>query len=240
MKSQIAEALQLKNEVIAVYRSDELPEGAIQFKPGKWGCVAAMVNAASKGRPAAFSDETTVCVGGRAGLGFAPYPHGWIERFLSDGEGLEGGGERYKKTQELALHFVDNVPRIEMKKYLILMPLSQLDETKQLPESVVFLVNPDRFSALVGLANFDTEDLDTVKLRWGAGCGQTILYALVAYENKLRECYAGMTDLSARKCIDKNLLSFAIPYNRFMEMEANVPISFFTEAAWSIIAKRLD
>ena len=240
MDSKLTKALQLKNEAVAVYRSDSLPEGALQFKPGVWGCVAAMLNAAAKGRTAAFCDETTVCVGGRAGLGLAPYPHGYIEKFLSDGEDIDREGERYKQSAELALEFMDNIPQIAKKKYVVFMPLSKIDEKQQTPEAVVFLVDPDRLSALVTLANFDARTPDTVKVLFGAGCTQSVLYALAAFEKQSDECYLGMTDLSARKCIDKNHLSFSIPYNRYLAMEANTDSCFFRTETWQIISRRLE
>lgn len=58
----------------------------MQFPEGKWGCVVAMLNAASKGRKAAFCDKTVVCRGGKAGLGFQTLEKGTKEYFLSTGE----------------------------------------------------------------------------------------------------------------------------------------------------------
>ena len=70
MESKLAKALRLKNHPVAVYRSDALPEGAMQFREGVWGCVIAMLNTvAKKGRTAAFCRERVECIGGRAGLG---------------------------------------------------------------------------------------------------------------------------------------------------------------------------
>lgn len=238
MESKIAKALKLQNEAVAIYHADELPEGAMQFKEGRWGCVAAMLNAASKGRMAAFCDKTLMCLGGRANLGMEPYKPGWIEKFLSDGEGLEREGERYKKTEALALEFIQTTPFIKTDKYLVFKPLSQVGENDPQPEAVVFMVEPDRLSALATLANFDTNE-STVKVEFAAGCAQSVLFPLKAQEDKSGFCYIGLTDLSARKCIDKNIMSFGIPYHRFLEMEDNVEISFFTTETWEIISKRL-
>lgn len=67
----------------------------------------------------------------------------------------------------------------------------------------------------------------------------SILNGLSASERKEDTCFIGLTDPSARKCIDKNLLSFTIPYHRYLEMEANVKDSFFQTDTWAEILKRI-
>lgn len=71
MESVIATAHGLIHEPEAIVWSDEKPEGAVQFEPGKWGCVMAMfAAAATRGKTAAFDRETYGCFGGGFGLGF--------------------------------------------------------------------------------------------------------------------------------------------------------------------------
>ena len=240
MESKIKRLIKLANHPVAVMQADVCPEDAIQFKEGKWGCVIAMLSAAAKGKTAAFSDKTTVCIGARAGLGFEKYPLGWIEYFLSTGSENVTQFERYKKTPELAREFVESIsnklveslpPR---KKYLLFKPLDMLAGDEE-PLCIVFLVNADQLSALATLANFDSAGNDKVKTLFGAGCAQTVLYPLTDAEH----CYVGLTDLSARKCIDKNLLSFSIPYQRFLELEDEAEESFLTAETWEKIAGRI-
>ena len=120
------------------------------------------------------------------------------------------------------------MPDIETDEYVIMKPLNELKENET-PEIVIFLVNADQLSGLATLANYDQETQDNVKLSFGSGCAQSVLYGLDAARNNPTACYIGLTDPSARKCIPSDLLSFTIPFHRFLEMEECVEAAFFTQ-----------
>ena len=239
MKSKIAELIKLKNQPVAVFKTDAPPEGALMFQPGKWGCVVAMLAAAAKGKTAAFTEETTTCPGGRAGMGFADFKFGVMEHFLSTGGVGPKPGEFYKKSPELAKAYMTTLPPVEKKSCVVLKPLSEVGEDET-PASVIFLVNADQLSGLATLANYDLPVQDGVQLRFAAGCVQSIRYAVSGSENGNDTCWIGLTDPSARKCVDKNRLSFSIPYKRFQQMEENAEGGFLTKETWETIAKRID
>lgn len=240
MDSKIKNLLKLQNNPVAVIQSDNLPEKVLQFKKGSWGCVTAMLAAASKGKIAAFSDETTTCIGGRAGLGFSKYPLGWIEYFLSCGSENVERCEHYKKNPEIARIFIENVSNklVEKiparKEFLIFKPIEMVAESET-PEVIIFLANADQISGLVTLANYDSAKNDAVKILFGAGCAQIFLYP--ATDKNF--CYVGLTDPTARKFIDKNLLAFSLSYEKFLQLENVSKESFLNYDAWQKIFNRI-
>ena len=115
--------------------------------------------------------------------------------------------------------------------------MGQAEEEEKIV-SLIFLVNADQLSALVTLANYDQPN-DIVRIPFGAGCVQTLLFPIKDSENKLMICTVGLTEPSVRRRIEKDILSFSVPYQRFLEMENEADNSFLSGAVWSEIMERI-
>lgn len=233
MKTILSDLLSLKYEPVAIIWSNQKPERAIEFKPGKWGCVIWWFVSSAKGKTAVFSRETYGCWGGGVGLGFGNlyknFPGGedCFCRFLSTGnkgspvgEGVAEQiknfvtpeflqdflyGEGYFSSPEQVQNFIRALPIIDIPyDYVIFKPLSQVNPDIEQPQTVVFLVEPHQLSALIILANFRSKTMNRVIAPYSAGC-QTI--GIWAYTNDEEESKAviGLTDISARLNVKKQI-----------------------------------
>jgi len=241
MSSALLDALNLSHRPLAIRLTDERPHDALQFKAGRWGCVAAMLLAATQGKTAVFDRGTFGCPGGGTGLGFGRAYEGFpIECLLSTGGRFDlpdgqvrdfGAGERFLASPEVARRWVASLPIREVPTdYVVVEPLDQLapDAT---PALVWLLVDPDQLSALVYLAGFRRGAAETVTAPWGAAC-QTILFALAEADRPEPRGVIGFFDISQRHRIDRDLLSLTLPWALYRDLEADVDASFLRTEPW--------
>ncbi len=273
MKSAIHQKIGTVYPPIALLWSDEAPGEAMQFKPGKWGCVMWLAANAAKGRVSVCDRETFGCWGGGVGLGFGArykdFPGGeeCFCRFLSTGnDDWEKGrqvadqakpymtkeshenflhGERYIKSPELVQRFIDALPIVDIpSKYVVFKPLEVIDSNLETPQVVIFFADPDQLSALVVLANYGRGDNENVIIPYAAGCQTIGIYPYREDRSDMPRAVVGLTDLSARLNIRKqlgdNLMTFSMPYSLFREMEENVPGSFLEAHTWTTLRKERE
>lgn len=261
MESKIGGILKFKYTPVALLWSDDKPEGAFQFKEGAWGCVMWLFTNAARGRTAVVDRNTFGCLGGGTGLGFGNQYVNWqggVEafcRFLSTGSAHLGTkredidssrqgfidnvlhGERYIKSPELVKKFLEVMPFMDVPaKYVVFKPLEAVNPDQETPVVVIFLANPDQLAALVVLANYARESTESVIIPFGAGCQSIGIFPYREARLENPRAVIGLVDMSARqtvrKQIGKDLMTFAVPYRMFQEMEANVEESFLGKEEW--------
>jgi uncharacterized protein (DUF169 family) len=238
MDSKIAEAIKMTLNPVAVVWTDELPAGAIQHTKKEWACFTSFLVKAAHGKIVAFDKETPLCNGGMTGLGFGHYDIDRMEHFLAKGKaGVRG--ERYVKTPEYARAFLGDLPKIKVTaRYVVLKPLKLVASDDNV-KAIIFLVNADQLSALVTLANYDRPTNDNVVTNFGAGCHSTVMFPIAEGAKENPKAIIGMTDPSARKFLSKDLLSFSLPFSRFIELEKEAGESFLITDEWKQLAKRI-
>jgi uncharacterized protein (DUF169 family) len=264
MESAIAKALHLTHEPVALIWSDQKPEGALQFAKGRWGCVMAVFSVVvERGQVAAFDRETYGCQGGGVGLGFGNCYDTFLGGldgfcgFLSTGnEATEPGraacavaekalrgsmlehfkhGERYRKSPAAVRKFVSALPMMEVPtRYVIFKQLAAVTAAERVV-GVVFLANPDQLSALTLLANYDSEDQESVIMPQAAGCQSIGIYLYREMGKDHPRAVAGLNDITARKALRRlgtDLMTFAVPLELYAQMERAVPGSFVEGGSW--------
>jgi len=270
MDSKIATAIALKYPPVALIWSEQKPEDVVQFKEQKWGCIMWLAASAARGKTAVCDRQTFGCVGGGVGMGFGNqyenFPGGedCFCHFLSAGnDEWEQGrqtaeqvkpyltkeshdnfvhGERYLKSPEAVKKFIECLPITDIPAtYVVFKPLPQVDPHQEKPKVVIFFADPDQLSALVVLANYGRGDNENVIMPYAAGCQTIGIYPFREAEAERQRAVVGLTDLSARVHIRKqlgdHLMTFAMPLAMFKEMEANVAGSFLERPTWQSLVK---
>jgi uncharacterized protein (DUF169 family) len=251
MNSQLLKALKLRMQPVAIILTDDKPEDGLHFKEGSMsGCVAVfLVTASKKSRMAYFDRKTFGCPGGGTGLGFGDrYGEFPIDCLLSKGNkemaaqmGSGGSvmaeGERFYKTPELARRWVDSLSMTDVPtEYVVFKPWEQLTEQDK-PELIVFFANADQLSALVVMADYNRGTNQSVTAPFGAAC-QSILFGYAEAKKENPRGVIGFFDISKRSVVDREILTFTVPFRMFQEMEASVEGSFLETHAWKKLQER--
>jgi uncharacterized protein (DUF169 family) len=250
MHSKLIDALCLAGSPVAVVLTDEKPDGALQFKEGRWGCVGTTLTAVAKGRTAVFDRATFGCPGGGVGLGFGDQYEqcGFaIEPLLSHGDAeiaakmqrssKMGEGERFFRSPDLVHSWLETLPMTDVPtEFVVLKPL-ELVTAEEKPEMLVVLVNADQLSALVVMSDYGRGSGASVIVRFGGAC-QSIIFGYAEAQRERPRGVIGFFDIAQRSHVSRETLSFTLPWALFEEMEGNVPGSFLEMEDWRELQKR--
>ena len=223
---------------IACYYSDDLngaefPEAP---KPNKQGltCIFSQLTSVRKGQARAFNEANLGCWGAKGLLGFVPAQ--------ADEQTLDFmvNVERYKKSPDhVKAMFANNPPLTAQRRYLIFKRWNTLAENDN-PQVVIFFCLPDVLSGLHGLANYDTMTPHGVVVPFCSGCEMLVAYPMKELESNDPKAVIGLLDPSARSCVKPNLLSFSIPWPKFLTMLENMDDCFLNTFVWEKIQKRCN
>lgn len=225
---------------IACFYSDDLEDVEFPKAPQKnekgYTCFFSQLASVRRGRARAFNQENFGCYGAVNTLGFGKAPtQGDIDHMVD----FLTNVEKFKKTKEHVMGMAESNPPISAKgKYLIFKRWDLLKENDD-PQIVFFFVTPDAIAGLHTLANFDTIDPHGVIAPFGSGCDSLIGFAMKELESEAPKAVIGLFDPPARACVKPNLLSFSIPWPKFMTMLENMDNCFLNTYIWEGIQKRM-
>ncbi len=232
MDSVIVRNLRPEFEPVAVVWSNDIPEDAVQFKKGKFGCVLNLfAKAAKSGRIAGGSRESIACPGGRAALGLGvefDESDEVLDRYaamfskgikaVSDQESyravmesapelwrdLYEYGERRHCSPELARAWIlHGLPRHDVPhEYVLFKPLS-LTEPEEDLRAVIFPVSPCELGGLITLAGSVMEGTDPVQVPQGADCNSITAFAYAQAELPQPRAVLGMLGVDGREVMRK-------------------------------------
>jgi hypothetical protein len=163
-----------------------------------------------------------------------------FEYFLSCGIPGEVEGERYKKSPEMVEEVMKNLPQFKAPgRYIVFKRWDMLEESDE-PSVVIFFAKADVLSGLFTLANYDEVEENGVITPFGAGCSTIVMYPYLERDAYRPRAVLGMFDVSARPFVPKEILTLAVPMNKFERMIANMDESFLITPSWAKVRKRIS
>ena len=227
MKSTVVEHLKPEFEPVAVVWSDDIPEGALEFKEGRFGCVLHLFAEASrKGRVAGGSRDTVVCSGGRAALGFGvdfiesedrlDHHAAIVSKGIESARDRPAYGEKMKSVRpswrplyefgerrhcdlDMARRWILNcLPDYDVPhRYVFFKPLGGTDPEENI-RAVIFPVSPLELAGLTTLLGSVVEGVDPVQVPQGADCYRIGCFAYDQYDAGSPRAILGMLDVDGR------------------------------------------
>ena len=232
MESAIVKNIQPEFEPVSVVWSNTIPDDALQFKKGKFGCILYLfAEAARRGKVAGGNRDTISCKGGRAALGLGidyDTSDELLDRYAAVfSKGLESAGnqkayqalmeaapknwknllkygERRHCSAELAKDWIlHGLPRYDIPyEYVLFKPLSRTDSEENI-RAVIFPVNPVELSGLVTLAGSLMQGTDPVQVPQGADCNRITAFAYLQAESADPRAVLGMLGIDGREMMRK-------------------------------------
>jgi hypothetical protein len=207
---------------------------------GNFSCILGNIWLARKrGKAAWISHEACGCMGGGYYSGiYAPYLDTNVLYVSTGIPGTPYEGEHYLPSPESMHAFMkDCAPPPATGKYCIFKPLDQFREGEK-PLVAAFFVRPEALTGLYTLTSYTLGSHTAVVSPFGAACTNLIGWPLV-YEQRGVECAVlGGFDVSARKFMKTDELTFAVPFTLYCRMLGCMETSALTRRTWEGVRKK--
>jgi len=221
------------------FYSDDESAAERHEEPQGWRCVICDLAHVRRGKSLLFDIESIGCEGGKRYFGFTDESSPDLEYFLSCGLPGKVKGERFKKSPEIVRQSMSHQPPFAAPgKYIVFKRWDALKETDD-PEAAVFFAAPDVLAGLFTLAGFDESDPYGVIAPFCSGCSAIVYQPYHENRNDNPRAILGMFDISARPCVPSTVLTFAVPWKKFVRMVENMDESFLITDSWKKIKNRV-
>jgi hypothetical protein len=224
---------------IGFYYSRSAEPKLMATPPKGHRCIIGDLAKVRKGKTVCFDTNTIGCGGGKRYLGFDSKLAPNFTYFLSYGIPGKLEGERYKKSPELVKENMKHQkPSKAPGDYIIFKRFDHMVEEDK-PLVVIFFAPPDVLSGLFTLANFDEPQPNGVIAPFCAGCGSIVDFPLKELQSSEPRAVLGMFDVSARPCVPSSVLTFAVPWPKYVRMVDNMKESFLITKSWNKVRTRM-
>ncbi len=201
-----------------------VPEGAVTVDDEKWVCMFSLVTGITDGDTVCFYQQHTGCGGAACYLGF--------KEPAEEGPSFLAEKEKLKKDVQLGLAFYESIQaRPPKEEFLIWERVQDVEDEVEI-ETVNLWVTGHSLAGLVTLANYDRATNDNVMIPFASGC-QSIW--TIPFKQQLEDqpkAVVGGMDPATRLSLPQDVVSFAVPAGRLVEMAENVTGSFLKEDSW--------
>ncbi len=235
--SRLTESIKLGTRPVAIYRAETIPDGA-SVPTAHCSIPSLLMKCARTGIKCAADREHVFCHGAVSGFGFGGMEDrgrsACILSVIPEGMEAKHGGKGHFRDPETAMMQLDGI-----KDYgngndaIVFQDLGEAMAEGRDIEVVVFIADPSRISALALLAGFDRDAPGpAVIVPYGHACQQIYAIPRAEGESEHPRAVLGMTDMYARRFIDHDKFTFAVPYGLYLRMEENVGRSFLAKDTW--------
>ncbi|MCE5249329.1 DUF169 domain-containing protein [bacterium] len=224
--------------IVFWYTDEENP--AEKMKPAAGHrCIIGELSRVRRGETLCYSAGDVGCGGGKKFLGFTDKVGPNFEYFLSCGIPGKMEGERYKKSPDLVLKALRESSVFKAPSRFIVFKRWDMLEGHENPEVVIFFAGPDVISGLFTLANYDRAEPNGVISPFSSGCGSIVFYPYLENDSSCPRAVLGMFDVTARPYVAPDILTFSVPYAKFLGMIDNIEESFLITPSWKKVRERI-
>lgn len=228
------------DDPLAIQYAAAPPEAALTPATAGHSCILNYMRLArSRRMAAAFTPETTACMGGKVYLGYLLPPPDRIAHFVTTGY-QDGPGERYL-PDPASMHrfFKDLDIQPAPAPCCIVRPAGTLKAGDR-PDLYCFHARGETLSGLMTLACFALDDHHAVVSPFGSGCANVFAWPLHYQRKGEKKAVLGGADPSCRPYLKTDELTFTVTANILEAMLVAYPQSFLMGKTWAGVRKKAE